>query len=559
MLPFISKMKNTTKTIGISILLTLLLTAAGGYYEWINAIGGIFLSVWFLYLSRKNKAEISMETYLIVPFLLLFFYALSSLYAVDSGMAWTGVVKKIVPFLFALCLLFSPRESRKKLLFLLPEIACFLTAFSLLLSLIPALHPYIFMAGRYAGTFGYANTYALFLFLALLLLISREKSTCVSELVKKISMGLFLIAGLFLTGSRYTWLLCFVILIVYALHEKASRKWMTGILSILAVSTVLAGTIFRHTEAMGRFFTTNLSSLYGRFLYWQDALTLIRKHPFGMGYLGYFYKQTEIQTGVYTVRYVHNDLLQWVLDIGLIPVLILLFFLVRALLNQKRKFFEKLLLVTILIHSLLEFDFEHTAIMCLFVLILSCSNDEFSPRNTLSLRSPGLLSVPVFLGLFCLYFSIPLSLYAAENTKSAAAIYPYYTDALTTNLSLEEDADTAKELAHRILKQNDTVSLAYDALAEVAFLKNDFSAMTRNKESAIRYNKFDKNEYISYLSMLNEMLTTDEFHTAALAKMKNVLSLIETNKNSVSPLGKKIDDKVDIDLPAEVVKEISEG
>ena len=83
--------------------------------------------------------------------------------------------------------------------------------------------------------------------------------------------------------------------------------------------------------------------------------------------------------------------------------------------------------------------------------------------------------------------------------------------------------------------------------------------MTRNKESAIRYNKFDKNEYISYLSMLNEMLATDEFHTAALAKIKNVLSLIETNKNSVSPLGKKIDDKVDIDLPAEVVKEISEG
>lgn len=236
-----------------------------------------------------------------------------------------------------------------------------------------------------------------------------------------------------------------------------------------------------------------------------------------------------------------------------------LFFLARALLNQRRKFFEKLLLVTILIHSLLEFDFEHTAILCLFVLILSCSNDEFHPKNTFSLRSPYLLAMPILLGLFCLYFSIPLSLYATENTKSAAAIYPYYTDALTANLSLEEDANAAKELAHRILKQNDTVSLAYDALAETAFLENDFSAMTRSKETAIRYNKFDKNEYISYLSMLNEMLATDEFHTAALAKMKSVLSLIETNKKSVSSLGKKIDDKVDIDLPAEVVKEISEG
>lgn len=547
-------MKN--KTVLIGILFTLLLAAAGGFYEWISAIGGVFFSIYFLIFSKNRDVKIPMETYLIFPFLLVLFYALSNLYAVDSGMAWTGAAKKSIPFLFAISLACLPRESRRKLLSFLPEIACLLTALSMLCAVVPALRPHIFMAGRFAGTFGYANTFALFLFLALLLLVSRSKSGCISKSIKRIGMGLFLITGLFLTGSRYTWLLCFVILIVYALHEKASRKWMAGILAVLSLSTILAGTIFRHTEAMGRFFTTNLSSLYGRFLYWQDALTLIRKHPFGMGYLGYFYKQTEIQTGVYTVRYVHNDLLQWILDIGLIPSLILLFFLTRALFNQKRSFFEKLLLITILSHSLLEFDFEHTAIMCLFVLILSCSNDEFRLKNTLSLRSPGLHCASVLFGLFCLYFSIPLSLYAAEKTTAAAAIYPVYTDAITANLSLEEDADTAKELALQILKQNDTVSLAYDALAEVAYLQNDFPTMIRNKEAAIQRNKFDKNEYISYLSMLNEMLATDEFHTLALAKMKGVLSLIETNKKSVSALGQKIHDQVDIDLPSEVINEI---
>lgn len=539
-------------------LFIFLLIAAGGYYEWINAIAGVFFSVYFVLFREEKKEQIQVKTYLYFPFFLLLFYCVSCFYAIDSGMALTGVVKKCVPFLFALCLSILPNENKQKLLYRIPEIACTITLLALILALIPRFRPHIFMAGRFAGTFGYANTYALFLLIALLLLLARNQGLKTAPISKKvlgykIGMGLFLTISLWLTGSRYTLVLAFIVLIIYALHEKSSRKWSAIILSILAGSTIFTGIFCTQIEAMGRFFTTNLSSLYGRFLYWQDALTLLKKYPFGMGYLGYFYKQTEIQTGVYTVRYVHNDLLQLMLDIGLIPTLILLFFLVRALLNRERTFLEKLLLTTLLAHSMLEFDFEHTSIACLFILILSCSKETFS----LSIKK--LLPAPILLGLFCLYFSIPLSLYAAEKTAAAAAIYPVYTDAITANLSQEEDADTAKDLAFQILKQNDTVSLAYDALAEVAYLNNDFSSFTRNKEAAIRRNKFDKNEYISYLSMLNEMLATDEFHTVALAKMKDVLSLIETNKKTVSALGKKIDDKVDIDMPDDVVDEISEG
>ena len=61
------------------------------------------------------------------------------------------------------------------------------------------------------------------------------------------------------------------------------------------------------------------STFVGRFLYYMDALPQILRRPFGMGYMGYYYDQLSVQTGVYSVMYLHNDLFQLVLDTGWIP------------------------------------------------------------------------------------------------------------------------------------------------------------------------------------------------------------------------------------------------
>ncbi|MDD7404089.1 MAG: O-antigen ligase family protein [Butyribacter sp.] len=557
------------------VLLCASLVWSGGYYEYSSVIIGVCIAVFLIVFRRKRLEKTAFENYMVFSAIIAFMYWISSIYAVDCGMAMTGAAKKSVIFLFALALAVTEQEQRKRILYKLPEIAVVLTAVPAIASLAEPVRKFVFSAGRFCGTFGYANTYALFALLALLVLLETWKQRAVW---KDVAMLLGFLAGLWFSGSRYTWVLAFVALIAFALAQKGIRKYVCAVLGILLALTVCAGTVFRQTEAMGRLFTTNFSTLYGRLLYWQDGLSLAIKHPFGMGYLGYYYKQNEIQTGVYTVRYVHNDLLQWVLDIGWIPAIVLLLIIILAICNKKRPFLEKLLLSVILLHSMMEFDLEHTGMAFLLVLVLSCSKEAVFRKNcvfgkTDSSEKPGglqkagisgkiCMALSVLIGCVCLYFAVPLSLYAAEKTKTAVQWYPVYTDAQLANLSLEKDNDKADRLADKILGQNDTAFLAYDAKAQVAFNQNRFSDMVRYKKKAIARNKFDAAEYNDYLVMLNEILSyaiengDEELAMEMAGDMQELLTIIEDNKKTVSPLGKKIDDKVEIDFPKDITEEI---
>ena len=72
---------------------------------------------------------------------------------------------------------------------------------------------------------------------------------------------------------------------------------------ILAVAAGSAGILERFTNIS--FEQVRFS---GRILYVQDALPLILKHPFGLGYYGYYFIQQSVQTGVYTGVNAHNEL-----------------------------------------------------------------------------------------------------------------------------------------------------------------------------------------------------------------------------------------------------------
>ena len=79
---------------------------------------------------------------------------------------------------------------------------------------------------------------------------------------------------------------------------------------ILAVAAGSAGILERFTNI-----SFGASTFLGRILYVQDALPLILKHPFGLGYYGYYFIQQSVQTGVYTVVNAHNELIQILLDV----------------------------------------------------------------------------------------------------------------------------------------------------------------------------------------------------------------------------------------------------
>ena len=111
-------------------------------------------------------------------------------------------------------------------------------------------------------------------------------------------VALLLLFGIVATGSRGG-LILLVLWIVFSLLRSHSVRRIVPVLGIAAaIAVVLA--MWNHGWVFTRFLTTDsLSTVWGRLLYYKDGIRLLLQKPLGVGYLGWFYLQRMIQTGVY--------------------------------------------------------------------------------------------------------------------------------------------------------------------------------------------------------------------------------------------------------------------
>ena len=123
---------------------------------------------------------------------------------------------------------------------------------------------------------------------------------------------------------------------------------------------------------MGRFLTisTQSSSLNGRLLYYFDALPVVLKNPFGLGYYGYYFSQGSFQTGVYSVVSIHNDILQFLLDIGWVPTILFVVAIVISVFSKRISYTQRLLLIVLIGHSLFDFDLQFVSMMFIIILCM---------------------------------------------------------------------------------------------------------------------------------------------------------------------------------------------
>lgn len=331
----------------------------------------------------------------------------------------------------------------------------------------------------------------------------------------------------------------------------------------MAAGSWIYANIFGQMQNIGRIYSTAVSSstFLGRLLYYKDGLRLLRNHPFGLGYLGYYFLQPSIQTGVYQVRFVHNGFLQIALDVGIIPCLLFLSMLIRSFFSKRLNSNQKLMLASIAIHSLVDFDFEFTAILFVLILLL-----DFTHGREISLASHGRWAfykiLGIFLSLGMIYCGISMAIYAGGNPHASAKMLPFYTEAKKAVMLEETDQKAAKKLAVDILRQNPYIAEAYDVLAASACLEENYQLMAQEKEKSVSIQKYNieaYNRYVMLLSIGIESATAKEdWETAQmlLQKVVNVEEMLRQVKEETDPLAYKLRDQPDFELDQQVLQYI---
>lgn len=521
----------------------------GGFHVWLSALASMYLLLCLMSCAKKGGLKISAGLPLAAFGLLPVSFFLELPAAVDKGQALFGFVKFLPIPLFLVAVQQLPKQQLSQLWRTVPVAGTVMTAISAVLQCIPALQPYLQVNGRLAGFFQYPNTFAAYLLCGVICLAAQSGGG-----VRRYVMEGVMIFGILQSGSRTAAALLVVTLLVFTLYRKdrVGGALLAGAMSgatVFVILTMCTG----GTDRLTRYITApwESSTFLGRLLYYKDALPVIASHPFGLGYRGYSFLQGSFQTGVYTTRYVHNELMQLLLDVGWIPALLLVLAVIQGFRHQE--FYGRWLMVVMIAHSLFDFDFQFMSMAFLLVLIIY-GEAERVLTITPARCSLWYVAASLMAGI-CLCIGAADLLGQIGYTKESLAVYPAQTDALMECLTKAEDTETMAVTADRILKINPHVSLAYSAKALEAFAQGDGAQVITNKRQAIALARYDLSEYENYLDLLfilypcylqAGMSDSAEICRQEIISVPEMLAQVESNTD---PLAWKIADRPQLTLP----------
>ena len=512
--------------------------AFGLFYEYMACIFCGIFGLFFLFLSvTKKNLRFYVNTESITIAVIVTFYLLAAFYGVDTGMGWIGFLKMLTIFFFLCCVMQLTTEEKEELLGKIPFAGCIMTVVGIFSYLFNPAYEFFFSADRLGGFFQYANVFALFCLVGCILLAGKiEECADAAEKIRLYPQIVFLIIGILLSGSRSVCVLAVVSGIVIAIQKQKIRIQILVMLFITASVAFLYVYLTGNMQNIGRLFTASLhsSTFLGRLLYAKDGLRQILLHPFGLGYLGYYFLEPAIQTGVYSVRYIHNDFLQMALDIGIIPTLFFLYVVGKNIFGKGQSFENRLITAVMALHFLVDFDLEFTSMWFLLILNLNLNHgkeiniEEGRRRNFYKI----LAGIAAILGIYTGTAMIPRYW---GNEKLSADLLPFYTEVQKEILIQETDYSQAEKLAEKILKQNAYVPEAYDVLAMQAYRKNDYIRMSEYKKESLKLQKYNTEAYERYLVLLSgaiEKANEKQDNTTVKKLMKCVLD-IDRQRNKV--------------------------
>ena len=536
-----------------AILLVALLVV-GSFHEYISCLLSVAMATWLIYrLSREKKLTLYKNTMALAVVAICAGYGLSCLWAVDRGMAFIGFVKFLPAGLYLLCL--WQKEKSGHTLTVLPYLGAVMVVVSAVGMQIPALRDAFSVADRLAGFFQYPNTFAMFLLVCELLVLQKEKRKIWDYMVL-----LVLVAGFIYTGSRTAFVVallanCAMILTVTKGKVRIAFLASGAIACVVVVILALSG-----NPVVGRYLRFSLaeSTFAGRLLYVFDALPLILKHPFGLGYMGYYYTQQSVQTGLYTVAYIHNDFLQLFLDIGWIPGGLFLWAVIRFFFRKGTPVATKIMAGALCLHSLFDFDLQFVGMLMLLLLLTDNRDKPVTVKKPVFWRCGVAVSA-----VLSLFMGVVLSLSYFGALKAADTLYPFDTRTKLTMLEQETDLGRANALADEILKTNTQYYAPYAIKAQYAYAQGDFQTLIRYKHQVFEKNPFAYDQYEEYCKMLiNGIVLYNQAGDTKSAQicrqeLSRIQQRLEANESRLSRLGQMIVDQPITRLPEELQEQIA--
>lgn len=190
----------------------------GIFHVYLSCALSIVLLVRLWMRSRKTKSlTVPVNMTMLAVLVLVIGYAVTSLWAIDSGAAIFGFFKFLPLMLYALELS-QDNDGREATIRHLPYLVTVMTVLSIGCMYIPSLESFFAVSGRLSGFVQYPNTFAVILLVAELLLLTKDRPRLWDYLC--ISVLLF---GILYTGSRTVFVLAGLTNVIALLITKNKK------------------------------------------------------------------------------------------------------------------------------------------------------------------------------------------------------------------------------------------------------------------------------------------------------------------------------------------------
>lgn len=472
----------------------------GGYYVFYSAVVGIVLAVLLLINIFKFK-EIKYSasfTFFVLMFMCVMYFV-TKFWAVDKSMAIHGFVKFFSSFLFVVTLIQIDKDEQKTLLCSVPLTAVVMTVFTYLMGFTAfGKNRFYDNIGDLHGTFEYANAFAIYLLVGIIVALFSD-----IKLPFKIITFIVCVFGIYKSNSRAVWLVSVfmvVVIITYFIFkhvDNTKNKVSVVFLGILfAVLVFILLYRFGIVEKVWNYVSTD-SSFNERLLYYTDAFHYILKHPFGKGAYAFYFAQPAFQSAYYYAIDVHCDFLQYAIEIGVIPAVLFVAVVVKQLCSKQNSVLQKFVILTIVLHSLVDYDLQFTSI--LFVLLLCFDYQNIKTIEVTSKLVPSVIAL-----VFALFYGvIGLSAFCNYIGDHQKSVYYYKnTPSLIILMQSTNDKQSAYVLAQEILKRNDSVYEPNNVMANIYSADNKYGKAVKQMELVIEKDPRTMQHYCDYIDLL---------------------------------------------------------